>query len=530
MPLAVDIHRLLKGGVVEWERIDFYKSFYPSSILHSICAFANDINNTGGGYIIIGVEINDRRRPILPPYGLSLGEVKIFKDEVLRICHYLRPQYSPIVDVVDCRDKQILVLWVPAGGSRPYQSPRGLGPRTGHSQLFIKPKDYFFYIRKSFHTKKASEQEELELMAAANQTPFDSQLHHLADATDINVILIQEYLAAVKSDLLAQMQENDMPFLELCQKMNLVGSYGDQIKPKNVALLLFNNDPQQFFPSARIEVAEFDELGRLREKIFTGPLVYQIDAVLMYIQSQVIIKMTERLPKGRGKLEWFNYPIEAIKECVINAVYHRLYKDNAPIEIRLLPNGMEIISYPGPLMPLDPQELKSGQVSIRKYRNPLLGYFFKQRRLVKSKATGLMNIRKAMQDNGSSDPDVKTDKKGKYFKVFLPIHPKFVSKPPILEVQPKSLKGINEIVPRLAQACPEGIDIRNVALILLTAQEPVSLEDMMFKSSQTNKNRFRKNFIKPIMSQGWLEFTLPQKPTSEKQKYLITDKGMAMIT
>jgi len=71
-------------------------------------------------------------------------------------------------------------------------------------------------------------------------------------------------------------------------------------------------------------------------------------------------------------------------------------------EIRLLPNGMEIISYPGPLMPLDPQELNQGRFPFENTAIRFWGTSFKQRRLVKSKATGLMNIRKAMQDNGSS--------------------------------------------------------------------------------------------------------------------------------
>jgi ATP-dependent DNA helicase RecG len=519
VPLAVDIHRLLNGGVVEWERIEFKKTFYSSSVLHSICAFANDINNTGGGYIIIGVELNDRRRPILPPYGLSPGEIKIFKEETLQICHRLRPHYSPIIDVVDYKNKKILVLWVPTGPSRPYQALRGLA----------KSRDYFFYIRKNFSTKKATVQEELDLMAAANQLPFDSQLHHLAEVTDLNVILIQEYLAAVKSNLLAQSVENDMPFLDLCKRMNIVGNYGDDIKPKNVSLLLFNNNPQQFFPSSRIEVAEFDELGRLRERIFTGPLFYQIDEVLRHIQSRVIVKMTERLLKGQGKLEWFNYPFNAIKEAVINAVYHRCYKENAPIEIRILPQGMEIISYPGPLLALDHQELKSGQVSIRKYRNPLLGYFFKQRRLVKSKATGLANIGKAMKDNGSLEPVFKIDKKRKYFKVFLPIHPKFAPKTPNLENPDKALKEINKIVLSLSQVCPKYIDVKMVILVLIAVRQEISLEDLMFKLNQTNKSRFRKDFIKPLMGMGWLEYTIANKTTSSKQKYTITKQGSNII-
>jgi len=519
MTLAVDIHRLLKGGLVEWERIDFYRTFHSSSILHSICAFANDMSNAGGGYIVIGVDVDDRRRPILPPTGLSPGEVKVFKDEVLHICHYLKPHYSPIVDVVDYKDKKIILLWVPTGVNRPYRAPRGL----------VSTSEYFFYIRKVFQTKKATVHEEIDLMAAANQTPFDSQLHHLAQVTDLNVSLIQEYLAAIKSNLLVRSQENDIPFLELCQRTNIVGSYGDEIRPKNIALLLFNNNPQNFFPQARIEVTEFDEFLRLRERTFDGPLIFQINTALNYIKGMVISKITERRPRAGQRLEYFNYPFKAIQEALINAVYHRSFKENAPIEVRVLPKGIEIISWPGPLPPLDNQKLKLKDLSARMYRNPLLGFFLKQLRMVRGKATGLEKISSWMQNNGNPSPSFTTDKKLKYFKVFLPIHPQFAPNLSNSGPLPKPIKEINKIVPRLYQVCPKNIDLKNAVLVLLTAQKEVSLEELMFKLNQTNKTRFRNSLIKPLMDIGLLEYTITHKPKSGKQKYIITEKARADI-
>ena len=190
---------------------------------------------------------------------------------------------------------------------------------------------------------------------------------------------------------------------------------------------------------------------------------------------------------------------------------------------------MEIISWPGPLPPLDNQKLKLGEVSLRRYRNPGLGHFLKQMRLVRGKGTGLEKMRFLMENNGNPAPVFETDKKRRFFRIFLPIHPKFAPQGPVLETQPKPLKEINEIVLSLSQACPKAIDIRNAALLLLTAQEPVSLEDLMFKLNQTNKSRFRKGFIKPLMKSGFLEYTISQKPRSGKQKYVITERGRGII-
>ena len=49
MPLPTSIKTLLSGNVVEWARIEFKESWKPESSLKTITAFANDIDNWGGG-------------------------------------------------------------------------------------------------------------------------------------------------------------------------------------------------------------------------------------------------------------------------------------------------------------------------------------------------------------------------------------------------------------------------------------------------------------------------------------------------
>lgn len=56
MALPINIDELLKGKTVEWERLDFKRGWNPEDVIHSTCAFANDIHNWGGGYIIVGVD------------------------------------------------------------------------------------------------------------------------------------------------------------------------------------------------------------------------------------------------------------------------------------------------------------------------------------------------------------------------------------------------------------------------------------------------------------------------------------------
>ena len=60
MELHINLENLIGGRVIENNRIEFKKGWNPGSIYRSICAFANDFDNIGGGYVIIGIEEKKR--------------------------------------------------------------------------------------------------------------------------------------------------------------------------------------------------------------------------------------------------------------------------------------------------------------------------------------------------------------------------------------------------------------------------------------------------------------------------------------
>lgn len=66
MLLPINIEDLLNQRKVESTRIEFKKGWNPVSIYHTICAFANDFDNLGGGYILVGVEEENgvAKRPV----------------------------------------------------------------------------------------------------------------------------------------------------------------------------------------------------------------------------------------------------------------------------------------------------------------------------------------------------------------------------------------------------------------------------------------------------------------------------------
>src|SRR3989338_10646537 len=183
MALPINIEELLSGRVVETERLEFKEGWNPLTVLHTMCAFANDVNNWGGGYIVIGVEENNIG-PAFFPKGLSSSEIKKIQKELLGLSHKIRPEYFPIVDVTNYKGKDIVIIWVPGGTRRPYKAAVSLA----------KGAEYAYYIRRNATTKRATVSDERGLMKLANDVPFDDRVNHKAALEDLNVRLIEEYL------------------------------------------------------------------------------------------------------------------------------------------------------------------------------------------------------------------------------------------------------------------------------------------------------------------------------------------------
>mgnify|MGYP000458918284 CR=1 FL=1 len=85
MALAININDLLNKQKIESNRIEFKKGWNPGSIYHSICAFANDYDDLGGGYIIVGVDTDDKTgMAIRPAEGVPLERLTAYCRRWLR--------------------------------------------------------------------------------------------------------------------------------------------------------------------------------------------------------------------------------------------------------------------------------------------------------------------------------------------------------------------------------------------------------------------------------------------------------------
>jgi ATP-dependent DNA helicase RecG len=317
LSLPIAITDILHGNSVEWERLEFKESWNPLRVLHTLCAFANDFHNLGGGYLVIGVG-EENGRPVLPPVGLTQREADRIQKELLNLGHSaIFPSYHPLVVPYVVDDKLILVLWAPGGRSRAYRARTSLAKESS---------DLAWYIRKNSNTVRATGADLAELLSLTAAVPLDDQENTRATVADLSRELIVQYLREVNSDLAESAAT--LPLEEVGRRMSVVGGMAETPTPINVGLLFFSEEPWRFFPYAQIDVVWFpDGRGgdRFTEKEFRGPLHRMVREALAYIKA-TYISTTVVKHKGRAEAERVsNYPFQAIEEALVNAVYHRDY-------------------------------------------------------------------------------------------------------------------------------------------------------------------------------------------------------------
>jgi ATP-dependent DNA helicase RecG len=117
-----------------------------------------------------------------------------------------------------------------------------------------------------------------------------------------------------------------------------------------------------------------------------------LEACIEFISRQVLSQITVKVPRQAQSETFYNYPFAAVEEAISNAIYHRNYWKDEPIEVRIKPDSLSVISYDGPLPPVTQDTLDKHIVpERRRYRNPYLGDFLKNLRLVEKRATGVGN-------------------------------------------------------------------------------------------------------------------------------------------
>ena len=415
--LPINLDDLLYCRSVESERVEFKASWDPQTtgpqVLRTICGFANDYHNLNGGYVVIGVQ-EGAGRAVLPPSGLSDKEVEAAQRWIRGHCNRLDPPYPPILSPERVGDRLVLVVWVPASEMRPHREPALSGPSR-------------YWVRLGAETVDAEQRGGLlqGLIQQTARVPWDDRRAQDSQVEDLREAKVREHLRDLRSGLLDEPNTRDV-----YRRMRLTMRVNDHEAPRNVGLLFFSRDPVKWFRGARIEVVQFaaDRAGNVQEeRTFGGALVDQLRDCLNYLENFSAFHLQKRRDRSQVR-GWVSYPLPALRETLVNAVYHRGYDVDQPepTKVYLFPSRVEVISYPGPVPGIESRHLiPDARVPAAPARNRRIGEFLKELGLAEGRLSGLPKVFQAMKANGSPAPSFDFDEQRTYFQATLPAHPEF---------------------------------------------------------------------------------------------------------
>jgi len=171
--------------------MEFKEGWNPTAVMRSVCAFANDFENEGSGYIIIGVT-EKNGKAIRPVKGFNPDSFEGIQKEMIGYCNLIQPSYAPRLSLEDIDGKQVLVIWIPAGTNRPYKIP---------DDVLAKHKTYNYRIRQYSSSIVPNTEQKVELTQLTAKIPFDDRVNSHTEIDELSFALMREHLSKTKSKL-----------------------------------------------------------------------------------------------------------------------------------------------------------------------------------------------------------------------------------------------------------------------------------------------------------------------------------------
>lgn len=561
MALPINIENLLNKRKVESTRIEFKAGWNPDKIYRTICAFATDLENIGGGYILVGVEEENgiAKRPVK---GLAENEIDRIMKDMVGYDAKISPSYLTKVSPEEVDGKTILVIWVPAGINRPYSVTESVVAKKSV------PK---FYVRSKSSTIEAKGEILDEVRELANRVPFDERGNETVTINDISGVRVYEHLKTVGSKLVEEFGVKSL--LEILDAMDLLTGPVEKRLIKNVAIMMFCDYPEKFFPVTQVDIVHFPEGSienpdvMIEAPKIVGPVPKIINETLSYLRTNVIKQQITKPSDSEKSIKVFNYPYQAFEEAVVNALYHRDYMEREPVEITIEPTHVDILSYAGPDRSISAEAIKAAKkLKARRYRNRRLGDFLKELGLTEGRATGIPTIQKALKDNGSASAAIETDDNRTYFLLTIPCRKGFenvavsMTDNQNIRMDSELLQILGQSSVKVQEYVNQSIISDKIQLLQILLQISVKVWDKSRKvadksilsrvlidlleflqedarkikeiSTYTNYSEIhelRRKILTPLIDMGYIGMTAPDKPKSSKQSYMLTRKGKELF-
>lgn len=348
-----------------------FKREYTDDLKYAVVAFAN----TDGGKIYIGINDDGSVQGIENADGTMLRITNMIRDVV-------RPDVTMFTEcgIERIDGKTVIILTVQRGTARPYYlSGKGVRPEG-------------VYIRQGASSVPASETAILNMIKETSGDRYE-------DARSLN----QQLTFEKATDYFTK---RNLPFGEQQKRtLKIIGSDGTYT---NLGMLLSD----QCVHTVKLAVFEGSKKSVFRDrKELDGSLLAQLEDAYAYIDQ---FNRTRAEFEGLDRIDKRDYPPEALREALLNAMTHRDYSFSGSTLISIFDDRIEFVTIGGLVRGLTFNDIMLGVSALR---NQNLANVFYRLKLIEAYGTGILKINESY-----SDCDVKPlfEVTDNAFKITLP--------------------------------------------------------------------------------------------------------------
>ncbi len=354
-------------------------------LAREITAFANH----RGGYLLLGVGDG----------GEITGLGRVDNEErVMNLCaDLITPPLAISYYELTVDEKKVAIIEIETGHNKPYavQATVMVDGR--------KKKIQTYYQRYGSTSREIAARDELQrLFQASANIHYEIVPVAGAKVSDLDLSAVAEFMLNFRNLEISQFDE---PALQrLLENLSLVAKTDFGLQPTIAGLLLFGkNKVSRWLPQNGIDCVKIhgnDISAAIDDtKFFERHAVANLEDTLAFIKRYNTQSFTIA---GVRRIDAFDYPEKALRECLVNALAHRDYIiAGARIRVHIFEDRIEIRSPGGIPNSLSLEKIKLG---LTYHRNPILMQFFSDARLSERLGRGIPSIFQQMKENGSPEP------------------------------------------------------------------------------------------------------------------------------
>ncbi|MCB4756991.1 MAG: putative DNA binding domain-containing protein [Elusimicrobia bacterium] len=469
-------------SALEGQYVEFKEKM--SGLDREMVAFANST----GGRIYLGVD-DDRSVKGINVTNKALSDIQ----SIARNC-----DPSIRINIIPFRYDQtsIIMIDVPEGKEKPYKCSEG------------------YYLRTGPNSQKMRRDELIAIVISAETTAIEK-----LDCNDFvypRAFDSKEFMAFLR---MAEILTPRLPREDLLVNLGIARKDKSHLIFNTAGVLLFAKEPWRFLPQSRVTCVLFQDTSRLHildRKDLNGPLLQNLEQAEVFLLKHLRVRYEI---KGFDRIEHMELPLEAFREGLVNAFMHRDYSvQGGNIFVEIYPDRVSIVN-PGGLAPgLAPEDF--GVKSV--HRNPTIADILFRAHKVERVGTGVRRIQEVIKKQGASPPEFRFSKESKFFELVLLRPLSFADTPKTADQASGEGGGKSGVSAGYVSLGFHGREILGLCLA------PHSLTEIMAKVGIGKKDNMAPH-MKRLIREGYLSFTIPDKPKSRYQKYQTTPKGEAQL-